>query len=219
RQFAERYRRRVRAIADRALDLLRNHAWVGNVRELRNVIERAVIVTADDTLRAEHLPDELRGEEASLPDRPQGGTTLLTLAELEARHIARVLAHTSGRIGAAAEILGIHRNTLTRKMKEYGLWTRRSRWCAWNGRSGCAPSSKRSRRCGPSSCRSPVPTSGRCGRAPARTSRWANGGFSPTSCGATCRVRSIRSPSTSRRCTRHTSRRSTRSNAATRVGS
>jgi len=121
RQFAERYRKQVRAISDRALDLLRNHAWVGNVRELRNVIERAVIVTADDTLRAEHLPDELRGEEASLPDRPQGGTTLLTLAELEARHIARVLAHTSGQIGAAAEILGIHRNTLTRKMKEYGL--------------------------------------------------------------------------------------------------
>src|SRR2546422_4698496 len=62
-------------------------------------------------------PDELRGEEASLPDRPQGGSALLTLAELEARHIARVLAHTSGQIGAAAELLGIHRNTLTRKMK------------------------------------------------------------------------------------------------------
>src|SRR5216117_2891160 len=119
RQFAERYRKQVRAISDRALDLLRNHAWVGNVRELRNVIERAVIVTADDTLRAEHLPDELRGEEASLPDRPEGA--LLTLAEVEARHIARVLAHTNGQIGAAAEVLGIHRNTLTRKMKEYGL--------------------------------------------------------------------------------------------------
>jgi DNA-binding protein Fis len=52
-------------------------------------------------------------------DRPQGA--LLTLVELEARHIARVLAHTNGQIGAAAEILGIHRNTLTRKMKEYGL--------------------------------------------------------------------------------------------------
>jgi DNA-binding NtrC family response regulator len=119
RQFAERYGKQVRAISDRALDLLRNHAWVGNVRELRNVIERAVIVAVGDTLRAEHLPDELRGEEASLPDRPQGA--LLTLAELEARHIARVLANTNGQIGAAAEILGIHRNTLTRKMKEYGL--------------------------------------------------------------------------------------------------
>src|SRR6266581_4791165 len=119
RQFADRYGKGIHAISDRALELLRAHAWVGNVRELRNVIERAVIVATDKTLRAEHLPDELRGEETTLADRPQGG--LLTLAEAEARHIARVLAHTNGQIGAAAELLGIHRNTLTRKMKEYGL--------------------------------------------------------------------------------------------------
>ena len=119
RQFAERYGKRIQAMSDRALDLLRNHAWVGNVRELRNVLERAVIVATGDVLRAEHLPDEFRGEEATLGDRPQGA--LLTLAELEARHISRVLAHTHGQIGSAAEILGIHRNTLTRKMKEYGL--------------------------------------------------------------------------------------------------
>src|SRR5256886_576758 len=119
RQFAERYGKRITAISDRALELLRGHGWVGNVRELRNVIERGVIVASDDTLRAEHLPDEIRGEETALADRPQGG--LLTLAEVEARYIARVLAHTNGQIGAAAEILGIHRNTLTRKMKEYGL--------------------------------------------------------------------------------------------------
>src|ERR1051325_1173343 len=118
-QFAERYGKRITAISDRALDLLRAHAWVGNVRELRNVIERGVIVANDETLRAEHLPDEIRGEETALTDRPQGG--LLALAEVEARYIARVLAHTNGQIGAAAEILGIHRNTLTRKMKEYGL--------------------------------------------------------------------------------------------------
>jgi len=119
RHFADRYGKKIHAISDRVLELLRAHAWVGNVRELRNVIERAVIVTTDDTLRADHLPDELRGEETTLADRPQGG--LLTLAEAEARHIARVLSHTHGQIGAAAEILGIHRNTLTRKMKEYGL--------------------------------------------------------------------------------------------------
>src|SRR5256712_7059189 len=79
RQFADRYGKRIHAISDRALELLRAHAWVGNVRELRNVIERAVIVATDETLRAEHLPDELRGEETTLADRPQGG--LLTLAE------------------------------------------------------------------------------------------------------------------------------------------
>src|SRR5216117_3974534 len=119
RQFAERYGKRITAISDNALDLLRHHNWVGNVRELRNVIERDTIVATDEMLRAEHLPEELRGEERALPDRPQG--MLLTLAEVEARHIAKVLAHTNGQIGAAAEILGIHRNTLTRKMKEYGL--------------------------------------------------------------------------------------------------
>src|SRR2546421_368509 len=100
RQFAERYGKRITAISDRALDLLRGHTWVGNVRELRNVIERAVIVATDTTLRVEHLPDELRGEEAALPDRPSGAH--LTLAEVEARHIARVLTRTNGQIGAAA---------------------------------------------------------------------------------------------------------------------
>jgi DNA-binding NtrC family response regulator len=119
RQFGERYGKRIEAVSDRALELLRNHQWVGNVRELRNVIERAAIVVSDGTLRSEHLPDELRAEEPGVPERSAG--VLPTLAEAEARHIARVLAHTGGQIGSAADILGIHRNTLTRKMKEYGL--------------------------------------------------------------------------------------------------
>jgi two-component system, NtrC family, response regulator AtoC len=117
--FAEKYGKHVDAISDRALDALRARPWVGNVRELRNVIERAVIVASDRTLRVEHLPEEIRAEETTLPGRSPSG--LLTLAEAEARHIARVLAHTGGQIGAAAEILGIHRNTLTRKIREYAL--------------------------------------------------------------------------------------------------
>ncbi|HET9708991.1 MAG TPA: sigma 54-interacting transcriptional regulator, partial [Gemmatimonadales bacterium] len=119
KEFAARYHKGVTSISDRALELLRNHPWVGNVRELRNVIERAVLVAEADVLRVEDLSEDLRAEETSLPDRPQ--RALLTLAELEARHIARVLAHTNGQIGSAAEVLGIHRNTLTRKIKEYGL--------------------------------------------------------------------------------------------------
>src|SRR5207244_10638194 len=77
RQFAERYGKRITAISDRALDLLRGHGWVGNVRELRNVIERGVLVASDDTLRAEHLPGEMRGEDAALADRPPGGVLAL----------------------------------------------------------------------------------------------------------------------------------------------
>ena len=119
RLFAEKCGKRIDALSDRAFEVLRNRPWVGNVRELRNVIERAVILATDATLRLDYLPEELRAGEAGLPGRSPSG--LLTLADAEARHIARVLAHTGGQISAAAEILGIHRNTLTRKMREYGL--------------------------------------------------------------------------------------------------
>ncbi|HKC49094.1 MAG TPA: helix-turn-helix domain-containing protein, partial [Gemmatimonadales bacterium] len=89
------------------------------VRELRNVIERMVVVARKETLTVEDLPGDLRGEDRVPADRSRGG--LLTLAEAEARHISRVLSQTGGQIGAAADILGIHRNTLTRKIREYGL--------------------------------------------------------------------------------------------------
>jgi DNA-binding NtrC family response regulator len=118
-EFASRYGKSIVAISDRALDVLREHAWVGNVRELRNVIERAVIVATGDTILVEHLPDELRGSAEPPPQRQREG--LATLVEIEARHIARVLAHTNGHVGAAAAILGVHRNTLARKIKEHGL--------------------------------------------------------------------------------------------------
>ena len=119
KEFGGRSGKAIRRISDRMLELLRGHRWAGNVRELRNVIERAVIVATDDTLRAEHLPDEFRGPTEATPEPVTGG--LATLADVEARHIARVLSHTGGQIGSAADILGIHRNTLARKIKEYGL--------------------------------------------------------------------------------------------------
>ena len=116
--IAERYRKRITAISHRVLDILRGRPWPGNVRELRNVVERMVVVAHGETLCVEHLPPELRVDDRVPADRPRG---LLTLAEAEARHITRVLAQTGGQIGATAEILGIHRNTLTRKIREYGL--------------------------------------------------------------------------------------------------
>ncbi|PYP40474.1 MAG: sigma-54-dependent Fis family transcriptional regulator, partial [Gemmatimonadetes bacterium] len=69
--------------------------------------------------RADHLPEEWRtgGEAAAAPDT----TPLSTLSEMEARHISRVLDHTHGQIREAARILGVHRNTLARKIREYGL--------------------------------------------------------------------------------------------------
>lgn len=117
RQFAQRYGKRIDFISSQALELLQAHPWLGNVRELRNVIERAVIVADGSLLSAEYLPEELRG------GAPVAGGALqpLSLEEAEARHIARVLEHTGGQINAAALILHIHRNTLARKMRQYGI--------------------------------------------------------------------------------------------------
>jgi len=118
-EFGHRYSKTFSGISSRAVEMLRRHEWVGNVRELRNVIERAVLVADCETLRADHLPEEWRtgGEAAAAPDT----TPLSTLSEMEARHISRVLDHTHGQIREAARILGVHRNTLARKIREYGL--------------------------------------------------------------------------------------------------
>ena len=119
REFGSRYGKTFTGISARAVELLRAHEWVGNIRELRNVIERAVLVADGDVLRGEHLPEEWHG--AAEPTSEPEAAPLATLSEMEARHISRVLDHTHGQIREAARILGVHRNTLARKIREYGL--------------------------------------------------------------------------------------------------
>jgi two-component system response regulator AtoC len=124
RHFSPRYGKDIRGISDRAHAAMRAHRWPGNVRELRNAIEHAVLSARGQSLLLEDLPEEIRGTvrdagESALPGRDQ--SVLATLAETEVRQISRALAQTGGVITSAAEILGIHRNTLTRKIKGYGL--------------------------------------------------------------------------------------------------
>jgi DNA-binding NtrC family response regulator len=119
REFAQRYGKEFNAITDRALQLLRQHSWIGNVRELRNVIERAVLVSEGGALRADNLPEEWRTSSGAGPD--SGDDPVLTLKEMEAHHIARILDLAHGQIGEASRLLGVHRNTLARKIREYGL--------------------------------------------------------------------------------------------------
>jgi two-component system, response regulator FlrC len=116
--YAREYRRPVQAISREALTLLRAHHWPGNVRQLRNVMESAVLQADGPVLLPSHLPID------SLQPRTEvaiEGSPLLTLSELERRHIGRVLAESGGQMNIAAEILGIHRNTLRRKLSEYGI--------------------------------------------------------------------------------------------------
>ncbi len=121
REFGRQYRKDVRAISGRALRLLQEHRWPGNVRELRNVMERAVLRTDGEVLRAEQLPEEWRSQPAPAGPTLTPSAAMPTLSEVEARHIARVLSHVNGHVGEAARILGIHRNTLARKIREYGV--------------------------------------------------------------------------------------------------
>lgn len=95
---------------------LLNHGWKGNIRELRNVIERAVILADDNTLTVESLPFEFQIE----TEESQGGNSL-ALMTMENKHIRKVLAYTGGNKTKSAELLGIGLTTLYRKMEEYGI--------------------------------------------------------------------------------------------------
>jgi two-component system response regulator HydG len=126
-QFAERHGKRVGAITERALRRLEQADWPGNVRELRNVMDRAVLLAHGDLIRS----SDLRIGRASPSGSAHGGGPAsagyapeLPLEAVESDHIRRVLASVDGHMSQAAETLGIHRNTLTRKMKQYGIETR-----------------------------------------------------------------------------------------------
>ena len=117
RTISQRYGRRIVGISRRALRLLEERDWPGNIRELRNVIERAVVIAEGEVLGVEQLPAEWAG---GSPASPLPGAPA-TLREVEIAHVGRVLARVNGHIGEAARILGVHRNTLSRKLREYGL--------------------------------------------------------------------------------------------------
>lgn len=101
-------------LSKEALSLLLQHPWKGNIRELRNVVERAVILADGNSILPEHLPYEIQKHNTSV-------STNLTLASVEKKHIEKVLLHTKGNKTKAAECLDIGLTTLYRKMDEYGI--------------------------------------------------------------------------------------------------
>ncbi|HXG44697.1 MAG TPA: sigma-54 dependent transcriptional regulator [Gemmatimonadales bacterium] len=106
------------AVGPEALERLLNHPWPGNVREMRNVLERALILArGQPAIQVEHLPGEFRA-------RPGPGDrrhTPMTIEELERIHIERTLRHHGGNRTRAAQELGISRATLINKIKRYAI--------------------------------------------------------------------------------------------------
>ena len=101
-----------------ALALLQAHEWKGNIRELKNVLERAVILTDGGVLSAEHLPLDIQ---MSVPHAAPHVLSAFDLASVEKLHIQRVLNHTKWNKAEAARLLNIGLTTLYRKIDEYKL--------------------------------------------------------------------------------------------------
>jgi len=132
-RLAARHGRGPVAIDPAAQALLLAWEWPGNVRELENVLERAMVLAELDVIGPEHLPENIRAcaapsrpttlpatsppEESAPPD-----AELVTLDELDRRHVFRVLAATGGNREESARLLGISRRTLTRMIQRWH-WT------------------------------------------------------------------------------------------------
>jgi two-component system NtrC family response regulator len=112
-----RYSKPACRISREATRCLFHYHWPGNVRELKNVIERAIILSEKGLISGNCLPREL--VEAS--DETEANTPFMSLKELEKKHIDRVLQHVNGNRTRAAEILGIGRKTLYRKLNNVNL--------------------------------------------------------------------------------------------------
>jgi DNA-binding NtrC family response regulator len=114
--FLKRVNKRIKNIDEHALNLLQKYPWKGNIRELKNIIERAAVLAEGDRITADLLPTELRQNH-----QPMNLSSSSTLDEVERAHIQRVLNKVEGNKTKAAQILGIGTSTLYRKIEKYDL--------------------------------------------------------------------------------------------------
>jgi len=117
--FAAKHKRRRKRVAGEALQLCQRFSWPGNVRQLRNVVERLILTHRRGTVEVGDLPDFLRAHD-------QGATAFavragMSLAEVEKLLIRQTLTHVTDNREEAAKVLGISRRSLQYKLKQYGL--------------------------------------------------------------------------------------------------
>jgi DNA-binding NtrC family response regulator len=115
-QYAKKTGKIPKKISDPALKLLKSYDWPGNVRELQNLVERLYTITKNQVIHIEDI------SYFNLPEGQIKGLPLKeAVKEFEKQYIADVLESVNGSRNKAAEILGIHRNTLLGKTSELGL--------------------------------------------------------------------------------------------------
>jgi DNA-binding NtrC family response regulator len=117
--FATRHKRRRKKLSSDAMQLCQRFPWPGNVRQLRNLIERLILTCRSSTVEVSELPDFLRAHDQSTTTftiRPG-----MSLAEVEKLLIRQTLTHATANRENAARLLGISRRSLQYKLKQYGL--------------------------------------------------------------------------------------------------
>jgi formate hydrogenlyase transcriptional activator len=134
-QFSKRLGKKIDGVSRESMENLVNYPWPGNIRELQNVIERAMIVSSDPTLRLDHdlVPVASAAKAIEAPETDaaedrqadlESPMPLLTLDEVERNHILAALQHAGGVVDGpkgAARILNLHPNTLRHRMDKLGI--------------------------------------------------------------------------------------------------
>ncbi|MCL5022704.1 MAG: sigma 54-interacting transcriptional regulator [Nitrospirae bacterium] len=113
-RHSQRLNKSVRRASDEVLDILLNHSWPGNIRELENMIERAVVVAETDEIRKEDLPIDIATHYNDV-------RKFWSLENVEREHILKILTVVRGNKSKAARLLGLDVTTLWRKLKKYGI--------------------------------------------------------------------------------------------------
>lgn len=115
-QYNRKYRKEIKGLTREAKNKLLKYEWPGNVRELQHTVERAVILSENGLLK----PDDFLFPQGNTP-RPQALAEELNLEKLEKNAIERALKISAGNMSKAAELLGITRFALYRKLEKWGL--------------------------------------------------------------------------------------------------
>lgn len=123
RKFSKKLNKNINKISDDALALLIDYQWPGNVRELENLVERIITLNTSGEIGVEDLPLEVLVNREHMASSGSASNINLkdAIEQVERQFIKRALQKTKGNQAKAAEILGVHRNTLFTKMKELGI--------------------------------------------------------------------------------------------------
>ncbi|MEL7531438.1 MAG: sigma-54 dependent transcriptional regulator [Bacteroidota bacterium] len=121
RNLQQIYQRPALNVSKKALKWLTQYEFPGNIRQLKNLVERTVLMSSSDTLEAEDFQSQLgtpvrRKSDDALPE-----VGSMSLDEIEKQMILKAMAHHSGKVGKVAEALGLSRNALYRRLEKYGI--------------------------------------------------------------------------------------------------